>query len=55
MNVKDSTQTINFRTADDTVVAASVSLDLRYIALARCTRGEEDLLDVYCALTWRSL
>ena len=55
MNVEDSTQTINFRTADDTVIAASISLDLRYIALARHTRGGEDLLDVYCAPTWRNL
>ena len=55
MNVEDSTQTINFRTADGTsVTAASISLDLRYIALIRYT-GEGLFLDVYCAPTWQNL
>ena len=55
MNVEGSTQTINFRTADDTsVTAASISLDLRYIALVHYL-GRMAVLDVYCAPTWRNL
>jgi WD40 repeat protein len=51
MNVKDNTRTINFGNVDSsTVISASISLDFRYIALARYD-GEEVFLDVYCTCT----
>ena len=48
MNVEDSTQTINFRNEDssDTVVAASISLDFRYIALVK-----NGFLEIHCTST----
>ena len=55
MNVKHSARTIKFRKADDDpVFAASISLDLRYIALARLVPGKY-ILDVYCTSTGRNL
>ena len=56
MNVEDSTRTINFRSTDLMVVnvAASVSLDLRYIAFAG--GGENGhFLDVYCTSTGQNI
>ena len=56
MNVKDSTRTINFRNKDimDFSAAASVSLDLRYIAIVG---GDENgnFLDVYCVSTGQNI
>ena len=55
VGLEDSHQTISFRRGDDNpVFAASISLDLRYIALARHVPGKY-LLDVYCTWTGRSL
>ena len=51
MKIEDSTRTISFRDVDDSVVfAASVSADLKYIALAGYNE-EEEFLDVYCTST----
>ena len=55
MNVKDNTQTIKFANVDSsTVVATSISIDLRYIALAKFD-GEDAFLDVYCTYTGRNI
>ena len=56
MNVEDSTQTIQFRNKDNnTVAAASISLDSRYIALASTGKEIGSLLDVYCLSTGQDL
>ena len=55
MNIKESTRTISFGGAKDSVtVAATISLDFRYIALLRynATGG---FLDVYCKSTRSNL
>ena len=57
MNVEDCTQTISFGKVDDsTVIAASISLDLRYIALIRYRYvGFRDcFLDVCCPSVGRN-
>ena len=53
MTIEDSTRTINFGGADTNtlVVAASISLDFRYIALLRWS----DRVDVYCTFTERTI
>jgi len=55
MNIEDSIQTINFsNVGSGTVVAASVSPDLQYIAIARNNK-EESLLSVYCMSTKQTI
>ena len=54
MKVEDSTQTINFGNTDDnTMLTASISLDLQHIALGRYRSGE--FLDVYYTSTGQTL
>ena len=51
MNVDDSIRTINFHgPSTRTVIAASISPDFQYIALA-CYEGGRGFLEVYCAST----
>ena len=54
VNIKDSVRTINFGNVDhSTMVAASISLDSRYIALIRYNLAgyRHNFLDVYCTST----
>ena len=54
MTVEDNTQKTTFD-ADNVVLATSISLDSRYIALARCSRDLTRFLEVYCTSTGQVL
>ena len=58
MDIEDSTRTINFgNLVNSTIFAASISLDFRYIALARHEPMPHPgyILDVYCTSTGQNL
>ena len=57
VNIEDNTKTIHFGKVGDChrVIAASISLDFRYIAHAVIGPGSNQILSVYCTFTGRNI